>query len=147
MGLAHRNPKRIYCCYDRLCLSGTAAANGPYAHAPDGTRVDMDHRCNDINRENWKTRWKTCPCSTSSTSSHTRTDLGSKPSLRGEKPEANRLSYGTGNEGIAVTSWGQVEGWYWSVALLRDVKCDHMAWVQITRSMVFCECGNRVHVL
>jgi hypothetical protein len=38
---------------------------------------------------------KTCPSATLSTTNPTRTDPGSKPGLRGERPVANRLSHGT----------------------------------------------------
>jgi hypothetical protein len=41
----------FYCCDGvRLCLYGTAAANGPIVHPPDGTWMRMDQRWNDINR-------------------------------------------------------------------------------------------------
>jgi hypothetical protein len=44
--------------------------------------------------ENRSTRGKTCPSVTLSTTNPTRTDSGSNPGLRGERPATNRLSHG-----------------------------------------------------
>jgi hypothetical protein len=57
-----------YCYYGvRLCLCGTAAANGPTVHPPDDTWVNIEQRWNDTDRENWRTRRKICPSATLST--------------------------------------------------------------------------------
>jgi hypothetical protein len=45
--------------------------------------------------ENRRTRGKTCPSATLSTTNPTWTDPGSNPGLRGGRPAANRLSHGT----------------------------------------------------
>jgi hypothetical protein len=45
--------------------------------------------------ENRKTRGKTCPSATLSTTNPIWTDPGSNPGLRGGMPVANRLSHGT----------------------------------------------------
>jgi hypothetical protein len=45
--------------------------------------------------ENRRTRRKTCPCATLSTTNPTWTDLVANPGHGGKKPETNRLSYGT----------------------------------------------------
>jgi hypothetical protein len=45
--------------------------------------------------ENRSTRGETCPIVTLSTTNPTRTDLGSKPGLRRERPAINPLSHGT----------------------------------------------------
>jgi hypothetical protein len=45
--------------------------------------------------ENRRTRGKTCPSATSSTTNATWTDPGSKPGLRGGMQAANRLSHST----------------------------------------------------
>jgi hypothetical protein len=48
-----------------------------------------------LTRENRKTRGKTFPSSTLSTTNPTLTDPGSNPGLRGGRLAANRLSHGT----------------------------------------------------
>jgi hypothetical protein len=45
--------------------------------------------------ENRRTRRKTCPSATLSTTNPTWTDPGSNSGLRGERPATNRLSHGT----------------------------------------------------
>jgi hypothetical protein len=45
--------------------------------------------------ENRRTRGKTCPSATLSTTNPTWTDPGSNPALSGGRPAANRLSHGT----------------------------------------------------
>jgi hypothetical protein len=45
--------------------------------------------------ENRSTRGKTCPSATSSTTTFTWTDTGSKPGLRDERTATNRLCHGT----------------------------------------------------
>jgi hypothetical protein len=45
--------------------------------------------------ENRRTRGKTCPSATLSTTNPTCTGAGSNPGLRGERPATNRLSHGT----------------------------------------------------
>jgi hypothetical protein len=47
--------------------------------------------------ENGSTWGKTCPSAILSTTNPTWTDPGSNPTLRGERPATNRLSYGTAN--------------------------------------------------
>jgi hypothetical protein len=47
--------------------------------------------------ENRRTRRKTCPSATLSTTNYTWTDLVGNPGLRREKPATNRLSYDTAN--------------------------------------------------
>jgi hypothetical protein len=48
-----------------------------------------------IDRENRRTRIKTCPSATLSTTNPTCTDQGANPGLRSERPATNRLSHGT----------------------------------------------------
>jgi hypothetical protein len=45
--------------------------------------------------ENRRTRRKTCPSATLSTTNHTWSEPGANPDLRGKRPVTNRLSYGT----------------------------------------------------
>jgi hypothetical protein len=45
--------------------------------------------------KNRSTRGKTCPSATLPTTNPTRTDPGSNPGLRGERPATNSLSHGT----------------------------------------------------
>jgi hypothetical protein len=53
-----------------------------------------ERRWNDIDRENRRTRRKTCPSSTLSTTNPTWIDMGANPGLRGERPATNDLSHG-----------------------------------------------------
>jgi hypothetical protein len=83
----------IHHCYCRdglrLCLCGTAAANGP------STRWHMsEYKVAVVWYWQGKTNnsEKTCPSATLSITSPTWTDLGANPGLRGEKPATNRLS-------------------------------------------------------
>jgi hypothetical protein len=55
----------------------------------------MEHRWNEIHRENRSTRGKTCPIATLSTTNPIWTDPASNPGLRGGRPAANSLSHGT----------------------------------------------------
>jgi hypothetical protein len=56
----------------------------------------LEHRWNEIDRgKNRRTRGKTCPSATLSTTNPTWNDLGSNPGLCGGRPAANRLSHGT----------------------------------------------------
>jgi hypothetical protein len=48
-----------------------------------------------LTRKNRSIQEKTCPSATLSTTNPTWTDPGSNPGLRGGRPAANRLSYGT----------------------------------------------------
>jgi hypothetical protein len=50
--------------------------------------------------EKRRTRGKTCPSATLSTTNPTRTDPGSNPGFRGGRPAANRLSHGTAKRGL-----------------------------------------------
>jgi hypothetical protein len=50
--------------------------------------------------ENRRTRIKTCPSATLSTTNPTWIDHGANPGLRGERPAANYLSYGTATTNI-----------------------------------------------
>jgi hypothetical protein len=55
-----------------------------------------ERRWNDILTEvNRRTRSKTCPSATLSTTNPTRIDLGANPGLRCERPATNDLSHGT----------------------------------------------------
>jgi hypothetical protein len=54
-----------------------------------------ERRWNDIDRGNRKTRRKTCPSATLSTTNPTWIDPGANPGLRGERPPTNDLSRGT----------------------------------------------------
>jgi hypothetical protein len=65
----------------KLCLCGTAAANGPIVHPPDDTWVNMDQRWDDIDRGNQRTRRKTCPSATLCTTNTTWTVLEANADL------------------------------------------------------------------
>jgi hypothetical protein len=52
--------------------------------------------------ENLSTRRKTCPSATLSTTNPTWNDPGSKPGLRGERPETNGLSHGMAHRSLLV---------------------------------------------
>jgi hypothetical protein len=54
--------------------------------------------------ENRRTRGKTCPSATLSTTNPTWTDPGSSPGLRGGRPVANRLSHGTATGGCVFST-------------------------------------------
>jgi hypothetical protein len=54
-----------------------------------------ERRWNDIDKENRRTRRKTCPSFTLSTTNSTWIDAGANPGLRGERPATNDLSHGT----------------------------------------------------
>jgi hypothetical protein len=55
----------------------------------------MEHQWNEIDRENRRTRGKTCPNATLSTTNPTWTEPESNPGLCGGRPAANRLSHDT----------------------------------------------------
>jgi hypothetical protein len=55
----------------------------------------MEHQWNETDRGKPKTRRKTCPSATLSTTNPTWTDPGSNPGLRSGRPATNRLSHGT----------------------------------------------------
>jgi hypothetical protein len=83
---------------------------------------------NDIDRENRRTRRKSCPSVTSSTTNPTWIDPVANPGLRGERPATNRLSRGTAlpsgsehlwtrrnnREECSMQSGGR-RGWTWIV--------------------------------
>jgi hypothetical protein len=94
-----------FCDEVRLCLCGTAAANGPIVHPQGDTRVNIEQQWNHIDRGNRRTRRKTCPSATLCTTNPTRTDLGENPHLRGEKPATNHLSYGTNSKTLRIGEW------------------------------------------
>jgi hypothetical protein len=52
--------------------------------------------------EDRRTRRKTCPNTTLSTTNPTWIDPGANPGLRGERPATNRLSHGTLTLGLAA---------------------------------------------
>jgi hypothetical protein len=54
----------------------------------------MKQLWNDIDRENRRSRRRTCPSAALSATNPTWTDLGANLGLRGEKPATNRLSCG-----------------------------------------------------
>jgi hypothetical protein len=54
-----------------------------------------ERRWNDIDRENWGTRRKTCPSAILSTTNPTWIDPGTNSGFRGERAATNRLSHGT----------------------------------------------------
>jgi hypothetical protein len=54
-----------------------------------------ERRWSDIDRENRRTRRKTCPCASLSTTNPTWIVLGANPGIRDEKPATNLLSHGT----------------------------------------------------
>jgi hypothetical protein len=56
-----------------------------------------------LTEETRRTRGKTCPSATLSTTNPTWTDSGSNPVLRGGRPAANRLSHGTAMNAIVAT--------------------------------------------
>jgi hypothetical protein len=84
-----------YSFYDemRLCLCGTAATNRPNVHPPDDMS-DMEHRWNDSDRENWRTRRKTCHSASLSIANPTWNALGVNLGLCDEKQATNHLCYG-----------------------------------------------------
>jgi hypothetical protein len=57
-----------------------------------------ERRWNDTDRGNRRTRRKTCPSATLSTTNTTWIDPGANPGFRGDRPEANDLSHGTAYE-------------------------------------------------
>jgi len=59
--------------------------------------MNMEHWLNDIHRG------KTCLSTILSTRNLTQTSNGSKPDLRGERPESNRLSHGTVSKCVRYT--------------------------------------------
>jgi hypothetical protein len=63
-------------------------------HSPDGMSLESDGGMI-LTGENRRTRRKTCPSATLSTTNPTWTDLGANPGLRGEGPVTNDLSHGT----------------------------------------------------
>jgi hypothetical protein len=64
--------------------------------------------------ENRRTRGKTCPSATLSTTNPTWTDPGSNPGHRGGRPAANRLSHGT-----AINLFGTCTINYYSDNMIR----------------------------
>jgi hypothetical protein len=98
----HLLPDHLFCFhyYDgvKLCLCGTAAANGPFVHPPDDTWVNMEQGWNDIDSGKPKDSEKTLSQCHLSTAKPTWTALGENPGLRGKKPAAIRLSYSTTNQ-------------------------------------------------
>jgi hypothetical protein len=61
----------------------------------------MEHRWNETDRGKPKySGGKPCPNATLYTTNPTRTDPGSNPSLRGERPATNRLSHGTALDSV-----------------------------------------------
>jgi hypothetical protein len=63
----------------------------------------MEHRWNEIDRGKPKYYGeKTCPSATLSTTNPTWTDPASNPGLHGERPETNRLIYGTALRNVTV---------------------------------------------
>jgi hypothetical protein len=83
------NCVQIYC----YCCEG--AAKGPIVRPPVDTWVNMGQRWNNTERENRRAQGNTCLGATLSTTNPTLTALGANPGHSGEKPAANRLSYGT----------------------------------------------------
>jgi hypothetical protein len=57
--------------------------------------MNMEQWWNDIDRENRRTRRKTYPSATLSTTNPTWLDPGANPGRRGERPATNDLSHGT----------------------------------------------------
>jgi hypothetical protein len=57
-------------------------------------------RWNNMKRENRRTRRKTCPSATLSTTNPTWIDPGANPSLSGERPVTTDLSHGTAFKGL-----------------------------------------------
>jgi hypothetical protein len=75
----------------RLCIS-TAATSGSFVHTQI-ICVYGEPWWDDIDRENRRTRRKTCPTASLSTTNPTWTDPGMNLCLRSEKPATNRLSH------------------------------------------------------
>jgi hypothetical protein len=59
-------------------------------------------RWNDIDTWNKRSRRKTCPSATLSTTNPTGNDPCANPGLRNERPATNRLSHGTASHSISV---------------------------------------------
>jgi hypothetical protein len=78
----------------RLCLR-TAATNGPIVLPSDYIWVWGSGGMMILTGENRRTRRKTCPSATLSTTNPTWFDPAANPGLRGERPATNRLSHGT----------------------------------------------------
>jgi hypothetical protein len=75
-----------------------------------GEEKSMAHWWNDTyrgKREYWE---RTCPSATLSTKSPTQSSLGLNPGLRGERPDTDRLSHGTGSI-VSVTVRAIEVGW------------------------------------
>jgi hypothetical protein len=72
--------------------------------------------------ENRRTRGKTCPSATLSTTNLTWTDPGSNPGLRGGRPAANRLSHGMAR--LILTRLKQIPAFYGIFRLFTALKGD-----------------------
>jgi hypothetical protein len=75
--------------WDDICLCGTGPLSIPQM---------SEYEATELTGENRRTRRKTCPSATLTTTNPTLTDRGENPGLRGEKPATNRLSYDTANK-------------------------------------------------
>jgi hypothetical protein len=79
---------RLTCILVRLCPCGSWASNGPIAHPPVHEWMWSSSGVT-LTGKNRRTRRKTCPSITWSTTNPIRTALGANPDFCGAKPENN----------------------------------------------------------
>jgi hypothetical protein len=99
--------------------------------------MNMEQWWNDIDRENRRTRRKTCPSATLSTTNPTWIDPGANPVLRGKRPAINRLSHDTGPTTRIITYY--TEASLHRLALSRaEVRFLTKQTFVLTRTLSFC---------
>jgi hypothetical protein len=98
-------------CWSKVMSLWNWTGKLPIVHPPGNTIVNTEQRWNDTNRENRRTRRKTCPSATLSNTDPTWTALGVNPCLQGKKPAINRLSCGMTEPVGCIKSRNILTGW------------------------------------